>query len=83
MNITLPNPRCAGPLLTELYQLTMAYGYWKSGKADQGAVFELFFRTSPFQCGFINPHQYPVGLESGLHELKTELILQARGEAQP
>jgi nicotinate phosphoribosyltransferase len=29
---------------------------------------------------FINPHQYPVGLEPGLHELKTKLILQARGE---
>jgi nicotinate phosphoribosyltransferase len=29
---------------------------------------------------FANPHQYPVGLELGLHELKTELVLQARGE---
>jgi nicotinate phosphoribosyltransferase len=28
---------------------------------------------------FVNPHQYPVGLERGLHELKTELILKARG----
>ena len=28
----------------------------------------------------LNPHQYPVGLELGLHELKTQLILQARGE---
>lgn len=29
----------------------------------------------------VNPHQYPAGLELGLHELKTKLILQARGEA--
>jgi len=29
---------------------------------------------------FVNPHQYPVGLELGLHDLKTELILRARGE---
>jgi nicotinate phosphoribosyltransferase len=29
---------------------------------------------------FVNPHQYPVGLELGLHELKTELVLRARGE---
>jgi len=29
---------------------------------------------------FVNPHQYPVGLELGLHELKTELVLRARGK---
>ena len=29
----------------------------------------------------VNPHQYPVGLEMGLHELKTKLVLQARGES--
>jgi nicotinate phosphoribosyltransferase len=28
----------------------------------------------------LNPHQYPVGLELGLHELRTELILKARAE---
>jgi nicotinate phosphoribosyltransferase len=26
----------------------------------------------------LNPHHYPVGLEQGLHDLKTKLILQAR-----
>lgn len=35
-------------LLTDLYQLTMAYGYWKAGKADEEAVFHLFFRKLPF-----------------------------------
>jgi nicotinate phosphoribosyltransferase len=28
---------------------------------------------------FVNPHRYPVGLESGLHDLKTRLVLEARG----
>ncbi|HEX7375813.1 MAG TPA: nicotinate phosphoribosyltransferase [Pirellulales bacterium] len=39
-------------LLTDLYELTMAYGYWKSRRADEEAVFHLFFRRHPFAGGF-------------------------------
>jgi nicotinate phosphoribosyltransferase len=39
--------RCS-PLLTDLYQLTMAAGYWHHGRASQEAVFHLFFRKPPF-----------------------------------
>lgn len=39
-------------LLTDLYQLTMAYGYWKNGMADHGACFHLFFRKHPFGGGY-------------------------------
>ena len=39
-------------LLTDLYQLTMAYGYWKSGRGDQEAAFHAFFRRNPFAGGF-------------------------------
>lgn len=39
-------------LLTDLYQLTMAYGYWKSGTGEKESVFNLFFRKHPFQGGF-------------------------------
>lgn len=39
-------------LLTDLYQLTMAYGYWKTGMRDTEAAFHLFFRRRPFQGGF-------------------------------
>src|SRR5882724_8631469 len=42
----------ARALMTDLYELTMAYGYWKTGKADQEAVFHLFFRKQPFGGGF-------------------------------
>lgn len=35
-------------LLTDLYQLTMAYGYWKLGRAEREAVFHLTFRRCPF-----------------------------------
>jgi len=40
------------PLLTDLYQLTMACGYWKHGMDRREAVFDLFFRANPFQGGF-------------------------------
>ena len=33
-------------LLTDLYQLTMGYGYWKSGRAETGTVFNLYFRKN-------------------------------------
>jgi nicotinate phosphoribosyltransferase len=39
-------------LLTDLYQLTMAHGYWKLGRAEQEAVFHLFFRKPPFAGGY-------------------------------
>ncbi len=39
-------------LLTDLYELTMAYGYWKSGMADREAVFHLYFRRAPFGGAF-------------------------------
>jgi nicotinate phosphoribosyltransferase len=35
-------------LLTDLYQLTMAYAYWKNGLAEREAVFHLSFRHPPF-----------------------------------
>ncbi|SMP43860.1 nicotinate phosphoribosyltransferase [Neorhodopirellula lusitana] len=39
-------------MLTDLYQLTMAYGYWKQDLAERESVFHLFFRKNPFEGGF-------------------------------
>ncbi|MDP3784577.1 MAG: nicotinate phosphoribosyltransferase [bacterium] len=43
-----PTNPLANALLTDLYQLTMAYGYWDSGRHEDPAVFDLFFRRCPF-----------------------------------
>lgn len=55
-------------LLTDLYQLTMAYGYWRQGTADRPAVFQLSFRKMPFGGGYA----IAAGLEPAL-ELLTQL----------
>lgn len=39
-------------LLTDLYQLTMAQGYWASGKTDEQACFHMYFRSNPFEGGY-------------------------------
>ena len=53
-------------LLTDLYQLTMAYGYWKNNRADEEAVFHLFYRKNPFG----GDYAIAAGLEDVVHYLK-------------
>ncbi len=53
-------------LLTDLYQLTMGLGYWKSGLADRQAVFHLNFRKNPFGGGYA----IAAGLETALDYLE-------------
>ena len=48
----LPRRTLAYALLTDLYQLTMAQGYWANGKLDEEACFHMFFRENPFKGGF-------------------------------
>ena len=42
----------AAALLTDLYQLTMALGYWRAGRAEQEVAFHLYFRSAPFAGGY-------------------------------
>src|SRR6185437_16002726 len=48
-------------LLTDLYELTMAYGYWKLGLGEREAVFCLSYRNNPFDGGF--------SIACGLHDV--------------
>ncbi|MFB3891988.1 MAG: nicotinate phosphoribosyltransferase [Phycisphaerae bacterium] len=52
MNAAEPIYKPSLALLTDLYQLTMAYGYWKLARADDQAVFHLTFRKHPFKGGY-------------------------------
>lgn len=39
-------------LFTDLYQLTMAQGYWQGSDADKQASFTMYFRDYPFEGGY-------------------------------
>jgi len=47
--------------------------------ATQARAKEQVARLHPGIRRFVNPHQYPVGLALELYELKTRLVLEARG----
>lgn len=46
-------------LLTDLYQLTMAFSYWKANKHQEQATFDLFYRKHP---------ESPFAIVSGIKE---------------
>jgi nicotinate phosphoribosyltransferase len=75
-------------LLTDLYELTMAYGYWKTGKDRDDAVFHLYFRENPFDGGYT----IAAGLEEAVryieslrfHENDLRFLATVRGnDGQP
>ncbi len=53
------------PILTDLYELTMLAGYLEEGMAEKSAVFDLYFRTNPFEGGYA----VFAGLETALERL--------------
>lgn len=60
-------------LYTDLYQLTMAAGYWMAGKSQETATFELFVRRLPAQRDFL----VMAGLEQAIEYL-TRLRFESR-----
>lgn len=59
---------CGSPgLFTDLYQLTMAYGYWRSKACDLHASFYVSFRDNPFGGGYT----LFCGLEQALDHLES------------
>ncbi len=48
----IQRPKKELALLSDFYQLTMAYAYWKAGIHQRKAAFHLFFRRPPFHGGF-------------------------------
>ncbi len=40
-------------LYTDMYELTMAQVYFLTGRKDETAVFDYFFRNNPFEGGFV------------------------------
>ena len=54
-------------LFTDFYELSMAQGYFYAGKSDEVAVFDYFFRTNPFNGGFL----VFAGLSDFLEQLKS------------
>lgn len=52
-------------LYTDLYELTMAQGYFLQGRHQQSATFDYFFRKNPFSGGYV--------VFSGLTELLDQL----------
>lgn len=54
-------------LFTDFYELSMAQGYFYAGKKNDQAVFDYFFRTNPYQGGFL----VFAGIGDFLDKLKT------------
>jgi nicotinate phosphoribosyltransferase len=52
MNINKDIYQASLTLLTDLYQLTMAQGYWKNGISERESVFNLFYRNPAFEGGY-------------------------------
>src|SRR5574340_1128580 len=76
---------CASGMLTDLYQLTRAYAYWKTGVTSTEACFHLYFRENPFKggyalaCGLAQAIEYIEGLRFTDEDTAYLSTLKGRG----
>ena len=84
-----PTNPLVNALLTDKYQLTMAYGYLKNGIHEEEAVFNLFFRKCPlklefaFFAGLDEAKRFVVSFgftESDIEYLKQEMPIECEPE---
>ena len=54
-------------LLTDLYQLTMGYGFYRNNKHEEEVVFDLFFRKNA-----LITYSIAAGLEQAVEKWKTD-----------
>ncbi|GFY86487.1 nicotinate phosphoribosyltransferase 2 [Actinidia rufa] len=74
-HIDPPTNPMVTPLLSDLYQFTMAYAYWKARKHNERAVFDLYFRKNPFgeeEIAFIQA-SLPETCEDGFYDYLREI----------
>lgn len=89
MESEIPTNSLVTPLLTDLYQITMAYAYWKNGRHNDEAVFELFFRENPFKgeytvfCGLDECLKFMNTFKFGASDLAYLKSMPALAECDP
>jgi nicotinate phosphoribosyltransferase len=69
-----PTGNLVNPLLTDFYQITMSYTYWKAKRHEENAVFDMFFRKNPFNGEFT----IFAGLEEVIRFVQSYKITQAQ-----
>jgi hypothetical protein len=49
-----PTSAFVNAMLTDMYQISMCYAHWKSGRHRENSVFDFFFRKNPFQVPILD-----------------------------
>ncbi len=87
-NGTLAEDSGSLALLTDLYQLTMAYGYFRAGVGEREVVFHYYFRSPPFggefavSCGLDSAIEYLQGTRFMADDLRYLATLRGNDDGR-